>query len=46
MPHQKLLYPSIQMNMRAGKLPPPDEQGQRYLRIPINSLPPGIGEAP
>jgi glyoxylase-like metal-dependent hydrolase (beta-lactamase superfamily II) len=42
----RMMYPSIQMNMRAGKLPPPDEQGQRYLRIPINSLPPGIGEAP
>jgi glyoxylase-like metal-dependent hydrolase (beta-lactamase superfamily II) len=31
----KLLYPSIQMNMRAGNLPPPDENGHRYLRIPI-----------
>ena len=31
----KLLYPSIQMNMRAGNLPPLDESGHRYLRIPI-----------
>jgi glyoxylase-like metal-dependent hydrolase (beta-lactamase superfamily II) len=33
----KLLYPSIQMNMRAGQLPPPDEKGERYLRIPIRA---------
>jgi len=30
-----LLMPSIQVNMRAGKLPPPDENGVRYLRIPV-----------
>jgi glyoxylase-like metal-dependent hydrolase (beta-lactamase superfamily II) len=34
----KLLYPSIQMNMRAGNLPPPDANGQRYLRIPIELI--------
>jgi len=33
----KLLYQSIQMNMRAGQLPPPDEHGQRYLRIPVTT---------
>jgi glyoxylase-like metal-dependent hydrolase (beta-lactamase superfamily II) len=31
----KLLYPSIQMNMRAGQMPPPDENGNVYLRIPV-----------
>jgi glyoxylase-like metal-dependent hydrolase (beta-lactamase superfamily II) len=30
-----LLMPSIQVNMRAGKLPPADENGVHYLRIPI-----------
>jgi glyoxylase-like metal-dependent hydrolase (beta-lactamase superfamily II) len=35
----RLLYPSIQMNMRAGQLPPPDEHGQRYLRIPVTAVP-------
>jgi glyoxylase-like metal-dependent hydrolase (beta-lactamase superfamily II) len=30
-----LLMPSIQVNMRAGKLPPPDENGVRYLKIPV-----------
>jgi glyoxylase-like metal-dependent hydrolase (beta-lactamase superfamily II) len=34
----KLLYPAIQMNMRAGNMPPPDARGQRYLRIPIGQV--------
>lgn len=31
-----LLMPSIQVNMRAGKLPPAEENGVHYLRIPVN----------
>jgi hypothetical protein len=27
--------PSIKVNMRAGKLPPPDANGVRYLKIPV-----------
>jgi len=34
-----LLLPSIQVNVRGGDLPPPDENGVAYLRIPINGLP-------
>ena len=30
-----LLIPSIQVNMRAGKLPPADSNGVHYLRVPI-----------
>ena len=30
-----LLMPSIQVNMRAGKLPPADSNGVHYLRVPI-----------
>jgi glyoxylase-like metal-dependent hydrolase (beta-lactamase superfamily II) len=30
-----LLMPSIQVNMRAGKLPPPDANGVQYLKIPV-----------
>ncbi len=30
-----LLMPSIQVNMRAGKLPPPDANGVHYLRVPV-----------
>ena len=33
-----LLMPSIQVNMRAGKMPPPDKNGVSYIRVPI-SLP-------
>ena len=33
-----LIAPSIQVNIRAGQLPPPDEQGRRYIRIPIDTL--------
>lgn len=34
----KLILPSLQVNIRAGELPPPDENGIRYLRLPINQL--------
>ena len=30
-----LLLPSIQVNIRAGKLPPPDTNGIHYLKIPV-----------
>jgi glyoxylase-like metal-dependent hydrolase (beta-lactamase superfamily II) len=32
----KLLIPSIQVNMRAGRCPPAEEDGVRYLRIPVS----------
>ena len=34
-----LILPSIQVNVRAGELPPADENGVSYLRIPLNTLP-------
>ena len=34
-----LILPSIQVNVRAGQLPPPDDNGVSYLRIPLNALP-------
>ncbi|MBC7604761.1 MAG: MBL fold metallo-hydrolase, partial [Ramlibacter sp.] len=34
-----LILPSIQVNVRAGQLPPVDENGVSYLRIPLNALP-------
>jgi len=30
-----LLLPSIQVNIRAGAFPPADDNGVRYLRIPV-----------
>jgi hypothetical protein len=32
----RLLMPSIQVNIRAGRLPPADSNGVRYLKIPVN----------
>lgn len=34
----KLIVPSIQVNMRAGNLPPAEDDGEHYLKIPINKL--------
>lgn len=34
----KLIMPSVQVNMRAGHLPPPEDNGTRYLKIPLDSL--------
>ena len=33
----RLLFPSVQMNIQAGKLPPKESNGSRYLKIPIQS---------
>jgi glyoxylase-like metal-dependent hydrolase (beta-lactamase superfamily II) len=33
-----LILPSIQVNMRAGRMPPADSNGTIYLRLPLNRL--------
>jgi glyoxylase-like metal-dependent hydrolase (beta-lactamase superfamily II) len=33
-----LILPSIQINIRAGHLPPAEANGKRYLKIPLNAL--------
>ena len=33
-----LILPSIQVNIRAGQLPPAEDDGVSYLKIPLNSL--------
>ena len=33
-----LILPSLQINIRAGRMPPPDDNGVSYLRIPINQF--------
>ena len=33
-----LIIPSLQVNIRAGDLPPADEQGDTFLKVPINKL--------
>lgn len=34
----RLILPSVQVNMRAGDLPPADENGIQYLKIPLNAV--------
>jgi glyoxylase-like metal-dependent hydrolase (beta-lactamase superfamily II) len=34
----KLLIPSIQINMRAGEMPPPEDNGISYIKIPLNRI--------
>ncbi|MFX1684516.1 MBL fold metallo-hydrolase [Paraburkholderia sp. A1BS-2L] len=33
-----LILPSIQVNIRAGRMPEPEDNGVRYLKIPLNAL--------
>jgi glyoxylase-like metal-dependent hydrolase (beta-lactamase superfamily II) len=35
LPVPRLIFPSLQVNMRAGRLPEPEDNGRRYLKIPI-----------
>lgn len=34
----RLILPSVQVNMRAGQFPEPEENGTRYLKLPLNAL--------
>jgi len=33
-----LILPAVQVNIRAGRLPPPREDGRRYLTLPLDTL--------
>ena len=33
-----LILPSVQINMRAGHMPPPEDNGKRYLKIQVDAL--------
>ncbi len=43
-----LILPAVQVNVRAGKLPPAEEDGRSYIQVPINAffkngaVPPGL----
>jgi glyoxylase-like metal-dependent hydrolase (beta-lactamase superfamily II) len=34
----RLIIPSVQVNIRAGHLPPPEDNGTVYLKVPLNTL--------
>jgi glyoxylase-like metal-dependent hydrolase (beta-lactamase superfamily II) len=38
LPMPALLLPAVQVNIRAGELPPPDADGHRYLKLPLDRL--------
>lgn len=38
LPVPRLLLPSIQVNIRAGQLPPPESNGVRYLKLPLDQF--------
>ena len=42
LPMPKLILPSLQVNIAGGRLPAPESNGRRYLKIPLNAL----GDAP
>lgn len=49
-----LILPSVQVNVRAGKLPPAQDDGRTYIQLPLQvlgqgagqPLPPGMGQDP
>ncbi len=34
----RLILPSVQVNMKAGALPEPEDNGTRYLKVPLDRL--------
>lgn len=38
LPEPKQILPALQVNIRGGRLPPPDGNGIRYLRLPLNQI--------
>jgi glyoxylase-like metal-dependent hydrolase (beta-lactamase superfamily II) len=34
----RLIIPSLQVNMRAGEMPPADKDGRTFLKVPVNAL--------
>jgi len=34
----RLIIPSLQVNMRAGEMPPPEDNGVSYLKVPVNGI--------
>ncbi len=38
LPAPKLILPALQVNIRGGRLPEPDANGVRYLRLPLDQI--------
>jgi glyoxylase-like metal-dependent hydrolase (beta-lactamase superfamily II) len=39
LPMPKLILHALQVNIAGGRLPPPEDNGRRYLKIPLDALP-------
>ena len=39
LPLPKLILHALQVNIAGGQLPTPEDNGQRYLKIPLNAFP-------
>lgn len=39
LPMPKLILPALQVNIRGGRLPLPEDNGRRYLKIPLDAFP-------
>lgn len=44
LPMPKLILHALQVNIRGGRLPEPEENGRRYLKIPLDALPGSVWE--
>jgi glyoxylase-like metal-dependent hydrolase (beta-lactamase superfamily II) len=38
LPMPKLIMPSVQVNIRGGRLPAPEDNGVSYIKIPVNAV--------
>ena len=38
LPMPRLILHALQVNIRGGRLPPPEDNGRSYLKIPVNGL--------
>ena len=39
LPMPALILPALQVNLAGGRLPAPEADGRRYLKIPLNAFP-------
>jgi hypothetical protein len=39
LPMPTLMLPALQVNIMGGRLPAPEDDGRRYLKIPLNAFP-------
>jgi len=46
LPMPALMLSALQVNLAGGRLPPPESDGRRYLKIPLNAFPQASGYGP